>query len=116
MRRLIITADDFGAAIEVNEAVEQAYRGGVLRTASLMVAAPACDDAVARAPVETHGDGGYALGRILDQRNLAALGSDQACGCNSKPLIGIQPPIIVERPELESVLGQFLHSPRRPPR
>ena len=47
--RLIVTADDFGAARPVNEAVEQAFRIGVLRAASLMVAAPGCADAVARA-------------------------------------------------------------------
>jgi hopanoid biosynthesis associated protein HpnK len=48
-RGLIVTADDFGAALEVNEAVETAHRRGVLDAASLMVAAPAADDAVARA-------------------------------------------------------------------
>jgi hopanoid biosynthesis associated protein HpnK len=46
---LIVTADDFGAAIEVNEAVERAHRGGVLTCASLMVSAPEAADAVARA-------------------------------------------------------------------
>ena len=49
MKRLIITADDFGAAGAVNEAVEIGYRDGVLTAASLMVAGPACADAVARA-------------------------------------------------------------------
>jgi chitin disaccharide deacetylase len=49
MRRLIVTADDFGAAVEVNEAVETAHRTGILRAASLMVSGPAADDAVARA-------------------------------------------------------------------
>lgn len=49
MKRLIITADDFGAAREVNEAVETAHRGGILTAASLMVGARAADDAVARA-------------------------------------------------------------------
>ncbi len=47
--RLIVTADDFGAAVEVNEAVEAGAREGVLTAASLMVAAPGCGDAVARA-------------------------------------------------------------------
>ncbi len=46
---LIITADDFGAALEVNEAVERGFREGVLTAASLMVAAPAAGDAVERA-------------------------------------------------------------------
>ncbi|MEP6547844.1 MAG: hopanoid biosynthesis-associated protein HpnK [Gammaproteobacteria bacterium] len=49
MKGLIVTADDFGAAIEVNHAVEAAHRDGILTAASLMVAAPAAGDAVARA-------------------------------------------------------------------
>lgn len=49
MRRLIVTADDFGLAVPVNEAVEEAHRRGVLTTAGLMVGAEAADDAVARA-------------------------------------------------------------------
>ena len=49
MKRLIITADDFGAAREVNDAVEAAHRGGVVSAASLMVSAPAAADAIARA-------------------------------------------------------------------
>ncbi|MGH7011287.1 MAG: hopanoid biosynthesis-associated protein HpnK [Caulobacteraceae bacterium] len=48
-RRLVITADDFGASVEVNEAVERAYLEGILTAASLMVAAPAAADAVERA-------------------------------------------------------------------
>jgi hopanoid biosynthesis associated protein HpnK len=49
LKRLIVTADDYGAAGEVNEAVEAAHRHGILTAASLMVAAPAAADAVARA-------------------------------------------------------------------
>lgn len=49
MKRLIVTADDFGAAREVNDAVEAAHREGILSAASLMVAAPAAADAIARA-------------------------------------------------------------------
>ena len=49
MRRLIVTADDFGAAPEINEAVERGAREGVLRAASLMVGGAAAKDAVARA-------------------------------------------------------------------
>lgn len=49
MKGLIVTADDFGAAREVNDAVEDAHVHGVLSAASLMVAAPAAGDAVARA-------------------------------------------------------------------
>jgi hopanoid biosynthesis associated protein HpnK len=49
VKRLIITADDFGAAREVNDAVEQAHRNGALTAASLMVTGPAAADAVTRA-------------------------------------------------------------------
>jgi hopanoid biosynthesis associated protein HpnK len=49
VKRLIVTADDFGIAPEVNEAVEAAHRDGILTAASLMVAGPAVADAVARA-------------------------------------------------------------------
>lgn len=49
MKRLIVTADDFGAAPEVNEAVEAAHRGGILTAASLMVSGAAAADAIARA-------------------------------------------------------------------
>ncbi|HET7815411.1 MAG TPA: hopanoid biosynthesis-associated protein HpnK [Candidatus Baltobacteraceae bacterium] len=49
MRRLIVSADDFGLDVAVNEAVERGNREGILSTASLMVAAPAFEDAVARA-------------------------------------------------------------------
>lgn len=47
--RLIVTADDFGLHAAVNQAVERGYREGVLRAASLMVTAPAADEAVALA-------------------------------------------------------------------
>lgn len=49
MTRVTLTADDFGLSEAVNEAVEQAHRDGVLTSASLMVAGPAADDAIARA-------------------------------------------------------------------
>lgn len=49
MKNLIITADDFGAAVEVNQAVEFAHRDGILSAASLMVSGAAAYDAVARA-------------------------------------------------------------------
>ena len=49
MRGLIVTADDFGAAVQVNAAVEQAHTHGVLTAASLMVAGGAVEDAVSRA-------------------------------------------------------------------
>ena len=49
MKRLIITGDDFGLAVPINEAIEQAHCTGVLSCASLMVGAKAAADAVERA-------------------------------------------------------------------
>jgi hopanoid biosynthesis associated protein HpnK len=49
MKQLVVTADDFGLAREVNEAVEEAHRGGILTAASLMVGGAAAADAVRRA-------------------------------------------------------------------
>jgi hopanoid biosynthesis associated protein HpnK len=48
-RRLIVTADDFGAGEPVNVAIERAHREGVLTAASLMVGASGAADAVERA-------------------------------------------------------------------
>ncbi|MBF9235306.1 hopanoid biosynthesis-associated protein HpnK [Microvirga alba] len=47
--RVIVTADDFGMSLAVNEAVELAHRNGILTCASLMVTGDAADDAVRRA-------------------------------------------------------------------
>jgi len=49
VKRLIVTADDFGLCEAVNEAVEEAHCQGVLKAASLMVGAKAARDAVERA-------------------------------------------------------------------
>ncbi len=49
MKRLVVTADDFGVAAQVNEAVEQAHVQGVLTAASLMTGGGALADAVSRA-------------------------------------------------------------------
>jgi hopanoid biosynthesis associated protein HpnK len=49
MAAVIFSADDFGLTESVNEAVERAFREGVLTQASLMVAGPAAADAVRRA-------------------------------------------------------------------
>jgi chitin disaccharide deacetylase len=48
-RTLILTADDFGLDVAVNEAVERAHTQGILTCASLMVGAPATLDAIDRA-------------------------------------------------------------------
>lgn len=49
LKRLIVTADDFGLSLPVNEAVEHAHTDGILTTTCLMVSGPAAQDAVARA-------------------------------------------------------------------
>ena len=48
-RRLIVSGDDFGAAVVVNEGIERAHRNGILTSTSLMVSGEAAPDAVARA-------------------------------------------------------------------
>jgi hopanoid biosynthesis associated protein HpnK len=45
-RRLVVTADDFGAAPEVNAAVVRAHREGILTSTSLMVTGDAVEEAV----------------------------------------------------------------------
>lgn len=49
MKLLIVTGDDFGLSIPVNEAIERGYSEGILSSASLMVGAEAASDAVERA-------------------------------------------------------------------
>lgn len=49
MKRLIVTADDFGRSLEVNKAVEDGHLNGILTAASLMVTEGAVEDAVERA-------------------------------------------------------------------
>jgi chitin disaccharide deacetylase len=48
-RRLIVNADDFGRSPAINNAVIRAHTEGILTSASLMVAEPACMEAVALA-------------------------------------------------------------------
>ncbi len=48
-KALIVTADDFGRSLPVNDAVVDAHVNGILTAASLMVTETALDDAVARA-------------------------------------------------------------------
>ena len=45
-RRLIVTADDFGASTSINQAVFEAHHKGILTCASLMVNGEAFDEAV----------------------------------------------------------------------
>jgi chitin disaccharide deacetylase len=52
VKQLVVTADDLGLSLAVNEAVRSAHREGILTCASLMIAAPAADEAVAMAKAE----------------------------------------------------------------
>ncbi len=49
LKKVILTGDDFGLALPVNEAIVEAHQTGILTTASLMMGADFCGDAVARA-------------------------------------------------------------------
>ena len=71
-KSLIVTADDFGAAIAVNEAVERAHHDGVLDCASLMVSGACAADAVARARSMPGLGGGLHLGLVEGRPVLPA--------------------------------------------
>ena len=49
MRRVIVTGDDFGLALPVNEAIIEAHCRGILTAASLMVGMKSSEDAIERA-------------------------------------------------------------------
>jgi hopanoid biosynthesis associated protein HpnK len=49
LKKLIITGDDFGLALPVNEAIVEAHQKGILTTASLMIGERFSRDAVERA-------------------------------------------------------------------
>ena len=49
LKRLIVTGDDFGISIPVNEAIEAAHSNGILTSTCLMVGEPEQQDAVSRA-------------------------------------------------------------------
>jgi hopanoid biosynthesis associated protein HpnK len=49
LKKIIVTGDDFGLALPVNEAIVQAHQNGILTTASLMVGARFRQDAVEQA-------------------------------------------------------------------
>lgn len=49
LKRVIVTGDDFGLALPVNEAIVEAHLKGILTAASLMVGAQFAQDAIERA-------------------------------------------------------------------
>lgn len=52
MRQLIVNADDFGLTTGVNRAISEAYRDGIVSSATLMATGPAFDDAVKAAKAD----------------------------------------------------------------
>ena len=109
-----MTADDFGASVEINEAVERAHCNGILTTTSLMVSAPAAADAVARARrLPTLKVGLHVVlvcGRpVLDPAHIPALVDAQ--GCFRDDLVGAGVDFFFQsnaRRQLEAeVLAQF---------
>jgi predicted glycoside hydrolase/deacetylase ChbG (UPF0249 family) len=48
MKKLIVTADDFGLTEKINQGILEAHRRGIVTSASLMANGSAFDDAVAR--------------------------------------------------------------------
>ncbi|MBN8771262.1 MAG: ChbG/HpnK family deacetylase [Thiobacillus sp.] len=71
MKNLILTADDFGASVEVNDAVERAHRHGVLTAASLMPV-----DKLPAASVHTTFGLGF-VSAVFDNIPLTKLALDQ---------------------------------------
>src|SRR5262249_25915079 len=69
LKHLVVTADDFGLAPEVNAAVELAHQQGILTAASLMVTGAAAADAGARGRRLPSLRGGLHLG-LLDGHAL----------------------------------------------
>ena len=84
MKRLIVTADDFGLSGPVNEAVEEAHRRGILTAASLMVGAPAFDDAVRRARAMPNLGVGLHL-VLLDGRPVLPPATRSSRSCSRTP-------------------------------
>ena len=70
MRQLIVNADDFGLDSAINAAVARAHTDGILTSASLMVAAPHSEEAVAFA--KTHPRLGVGVHLCLVQSRAAA--------------------------------------------
>ena len=74
MRRLIVTADDFGESPEVNEGVLEAHDRGIVTSASVMVSGAALDGALTGASARP----GLCLGlhvQLTGGRALSALGA-----------------------------------------
>jgi chitin disaccharide deacetylase len=90
-RRLIINADDLGRSEEINAAVIQAHRNGVLTSASLMVNEPAFPSAV----------------RAARQNPGLGVGLHLALLCGRAALSASQIPGLI------NANGQFSHNPLR---
>jgi chitin disaccharide deacetylase len=93
--QLVITADDFGADLAINEAVEIAHRDGVLSCASLMVGQGAAADAVVRArSLPTLGVGLHLTlvcgAPILPSANVALLCGEDGMLLEDLPRAGVR--------------------------
>jgi chitin disaccharide deacetylase len=95
MKRLILTGDDFGLAVPVNEAIVEAHQSGTITTASLMVAGDAVADAVERAKRTPTLKVGLHLvlveGRpVLDPASIPRLVTRQGEFLTNLPLAGVR--------------------------
>jgi len=95
VKKLIINGDDFGLAVPLNEAIEDAHRNGILTSASLMVGAEAARDAVARAKRLGSLRVGLHLvlvdGRaVLPKRNIPELVDEEGKFLSDPVLVGLK--------------------------
>lgn len=71
LKKLIVTADDFGLTRRVNEAIEEAHRDGIVTTASLLVNGRAFDSAVEMLKNNPRLDAGLHL-NLTEGRSVSA--------------------------------------------
>lgn len=98
-KELIVTGDDFGLAVPVNEAIERAHQQGVLTTASLLVGEVAAADATERA-----------------RRNPALRVGLHLAVCEGRPVLPAReiPALVDRRGELQHPVSAFVEFFLRP--
>jgi len=95
LKLLIVNGDDFGASRECNAGIVRCHRQGILTSTSLMVAEPACDEAVALAGEYPELDVGLHLvfcqGRsVLPPARLGALVDERAAFADNPVAAGLR--------------------------
>jgi chitin disaccharide deacetylase len=95
MASVIVNGDDFGRSAQVNAGILESHRAGILTSASLMVAEPACGEAVAAARDCPELDVGLHLvacnGKsLLGPRRLRGLVDDRGCFPRSEVWAGLR--------------------------